>query len=155
MMIASESDLYWMQYAYNLAKKAGQNQEVPVGAVIINEKGEWLGEGYNQVIQQCQPTAHAEILAVQQACQTVGNYRLINTTMYSTLEPCAMCAGAMVHARIKRLCYAAGDLKAGAAGSVFHLLKGYPLNHRVIIEQGVLQNECAALLRNFFQERRS
>lgn len=155
-------DAYWMQKAYELALKAKENNEVPVGAVIVNEDNQLIGEGYNQVIMQLDPTAHAEILAIKQAARTVKNYRLPQPgrrldhgpTMYVTLEPCCMCAGALVHARINRIVFATRDLQAGAAGSAYNLLQGYPLNHKVQIDEGIMQQQCSQLLQDFFHSRR-
>lgn len=148
------NDSYWMEQALNLALKAREQGEVPVGAVLVGESNQLLGRGWNQVVQTNDPSAHAEILALREAATHVQNYRLDNTTLYVTLEPCCMCAGALVHARIKRLVFATRDFKAGAAGSVLNLLQGYPLNHKVHIDEGVLQHECATLLTDFFKTRR-
>ncbi len=147
-------DLAWMKQAYALACEAARAGEVPVGAVLVSEEGMLLGEGYNQTITTCDPSAHAEVLAIRSAAKAVHNHRLLNTTLYVTLEPCAMCAGALVQARCERLVFATRDLKAGAAGSVYNLLSGDALNHRIQIDEGVLQEESAALLSAFFQERR-
>ena len=147
-------DDYWMGQALQLAHQAQEAGEVPVGALIVSANNQLLGTGFNEVIQRHDPTAHAEIVALRRAAETVGNYRLLQTTLYVTLEPCCMCAGAMVHARIQRLVFGASDAKTGAAGSVFHLLEGAPLNHRVAVTQGCLQQECAFLLRRFFKDRR-
>lgn len=149
-----EQDEYWMQYALNLAQKAWEAGEVPVGAVVVDSEQNLLGCGYNQMIQRHDPSAHAELLALQAAGSKIENYRLNQTTLYVTLEPCCMCAGAMVHARIQRLVFGAYDLKTGAAGSVFHLLAGDKLNHQVIIEGGCLAEPCGQLLKDFFKERR-
>lgn len=147
-------DDYWMGQALQLAHQAQEVGEVPVGAVIVSADNQVLGTGYNQVIQRHDPTAHAEIIALRSAAESLSNYRLIQTTLYVTLEPCCMCAGAMVHARIQRLVFGASDPKTGAAGSVFNLLGGAPLNHRVEVTQGCQQDACALILRNFFKERR-
>lgn len=149
------SDLYWMNQAFDLAQRAMNEDEVPVGAVLVNERNEQIGSGFNRVRQWHDPTAHAEIVAIREAAISIQNYRLKNTTLYVTLEPCSMCASAMVHARIKRLVFATRDVKAGAAGSVFNLLTGHPLNHQVMIDEGCLQQECALLLSDFFNRRRS
>lgn len=150
-----EVDEYWMQYALNLAQQAWDTGEVPVGAVLIDANQQILGTGYNQMIQRHDPSAHAEIIALQSAGKAVQNYRLNQTTLYVTLEPCCMCAGAIVHARVQRLVFGAYDLKTGAAGSVFDLLAGDTLNHRVATEGGCLTEACADLLKRFFKERRS
>lgn len=144
----------WMQRAFDLALKARDQGEVPVGAVLVSHDGQLLGSGWNQVLQRNDPTAHAEILAIQDAASRLRNYRLDDTTLYVTLEPCSMCAGAMIHARIERLVFATRDFKTGAAGSVYNLLQGYPLNHQVQIDEGFLQNDCALLLSDFFKQRR-
>lgn len=143
-----------MSRALELAREAERAGEVPVGAVIVKD-GAIVGEGWNRPISTSDPTAHAEIIALRAAAQTLGTYRLLDTTLYVTLEPCAMCAGAMVHARVKRLVFAATDPRAGAAGSVFNIVQHDALNHRLAFESGVLANECSALLRGFFLARRS
>ena len=152
--MSTSVDAHWMQHAFDLAKKARKIDEVPVGAVLISEDNQLLGKGFNQVLNQQDSTAHAEIIAIKEASLTLSNYRLLNTTLYVTLEPCCMCAGALVHARVGRLVFATRDLKAGAAGSLYNLLQGYPLNHKVRIDEGVMQKECASLLHDFFQLRR-
>jgi tRNA(adenine34) deaminase len=127
---------------------------VPVGAVIAGPDGEIIGRGNNQVLRTSDPTAHAEIVALRAAGQALGNYRLPGSTLYVTLEPCAMCAGAILHARIGRLVYAAADPKAGACGSVLSVMNHPALNHRVEVLSGVLAEECAAMLTDFFRARR-
>lgn len=149
------TDLFWMKQAYDLACQAQKCGEVPVGAIVVSEQQQCLGTGYNQVLQRTDATAHAELLAIQAASATLGNYRLLNATLYVTLEPCCMCAGALVQARIKRVVFATRDFKAGAAGSVNNLLSGYPFNHQVMIDEGTLQAECSLLLSDFFKRRRS
>ncbi len=144
---------FWMNYAYQLANKAAQQGEVPVGAVLV-WNNQWVAEGWNQSIQKNDPTAHAEIIALKQGGRKIGNYRLLETTLYVTLEPCPMCAGAMVHARIKTLIYGASDLKTGAAGSVFNLLNEPKLNHQVIVRGGVLEKACRQQISGFFKLRR-
>ncbi len=143
-----------MQRAFELAQKAEENDEVPVGAVIVCQD-EIIGEGWNQPISSNDPTAHAEIMALRDAGNRIGNYRLPETTMYVTLEPCAMCAGAIVHARIAKLVYATDDPKTGACGSVFNLLSTEKLNHKVEIEKGLLEDECRSLIQNFFKQKRN
>ncbi len=145
-------DRHWMARALELARRAGAACEVPVGAVLVRE-GAVLGEGWNQSIGACDPSAHAEMLALRAAAAS-GNYRLAACTLYTTLEPCPMCAGAMIHARVTRLVFGAADPRAGAAGSVFNLLQTEVLNHRIQIVSGVLAEECGALLREFFRVRR-
>jgi tRNA(adenine34) deaminase len=142
-----------MRRALDLARHAEQAGEVPVGAlVVLND--EVIGEGWNQPIVSHDPTAHAEIVALRAAATRLKNYRLTNTTLYVTLEPCAMCAGAIVQARVARVVYGATDPKAGAAGSVFNLLESPSLNHRAQIAGGVLAEECGEMLRSFFEVRR-
>ena len=143
-----------MKEAYKLALRARDEGEVPIGALIVNESNEIIGRGWNQVIQTNDPTAHAEIMAIRDAANHAKNYRLQNCTLYVTLEPCSMCAGALVHARIKRLVFATRDCQAGAAGSALNLLKGFPLNHHVQMDEGWMQQECADLLKDFFKHRR-
>ncbi len=135
------------------ARLAEQSGEVPVGAVIVR-KGILLARGRNQVVTTSDPTAHAEIVALRQAGRLLGNYRLDACDLYTTLEPCAMCAGAILHARIRRLIYAAPDPKAGACGSVLTVLNHPQLNHRVELTTGVLAEECATMLQTFFRARR-
>ena len=142
-----------MQAALAEARLAGEVGEVPIGAVVIHE-GAFLASGQNRVLRDMDPTAHAEIVALRAAGALLGNYRLPGCTLYVTLEPCAMCAGAMIHARIDRLVFAAADPKAGAAGSVLAVVNHPQLNHRMQVEQGILSNEAAELLRSFFRERR-
>lgn len=143
-----------MSHALDLAREAERAGEVPVGAVIVKD-GAIVGEGWNRPIGTHDPTAHAEIIALRAAARTLGTYRLLDTTLYVTLEPCAMCAGAMVHARVKRLVFAARDPRAGAAGSVFNIVQHEALNHRLTVEGGILADECSALLRGFFLARRT
>lgn len=154
MSATSEHDLVYMRRALELAACAEAEGEVPVGAVVVGADGEVIAEGWNRPISLSDPTAHAEINALRAAGQALGNYRLPGATLYVTLEPCAMCAGAMVHARVQRLVFGAPDPKTGAAGSVFDLLRAPALNHQVDVEGGVLEQECAAQLRSFFQRRR-
>lgn len=150
----SELDQQWMQYALTLADKAEAQGEIPVGAVLIRDK-QIIGEGWNQSITLNDPSAHAEMLAIRQAGKLIGNYRLINTTLYVTLEPCPMCAGLLVHSRIQRLVFGAPDLKTGAAGSVMDLLRNERLNHQVEVTEGVLAAQCADKLSSFFRHRRA
>lgn len=151
--VTSGDDERWMEHAMRLAERAAQEDEVPVGAVMVYE-GALLAEGWNQPVGACDPTAHAEIIVLRKAAQRLGNYRLGGTTLYVTLEPCPMCAGAMVHARVQRLVYGAADRLAGAAGSVFNLMAAPTLNHRVLVEGGVLADDCSRRLKAFFQARR-
>ncbi len=142
-----------MRHALGLAQKAAEQGEVPVGAVLIRE-GKIIGEGWNQPITLHDPSAHAEMLAMRVAGLAAGNYRLPGTTLYVTLEPCPMCAGAMIHARVERVVFGAFDPKTGAAGSVFDVLTDERHNHRIEVSGGVLQEECAESLRAFFRARR-
>lgn len=146
-------DVFWMQHAIELAKRAQAEGEVPVGAVIVKDE-QVVGEGWNRPITANDPTAHAEIMALRAAANKLHNYRLLNTTLYVTLEPCSMCAGAIIHARVNRLVYAAADPKGGAAGSVFNILPGEQLNHQVEVAAGVMAEEGGRLLTSFFQTRR-
>lgn len=148
------NDQFWMQHAYEQALLAQEEGEVPVGAVLVSHDQRLLAAGRNAVQRSHDPCAHAEMNVIQHAALNVRNHRLLNTTLYVTLEPCAMCAGAMVHARIHRLVFAARDFKAGAAGSVLNLLQGHPLNHKVLIDEGIMQQECALLLTHFFSSLR-
>jgi tRNA(adenine34) deaminase len=150
------SDEHWMQHAIMLAGRAASAGEVPVGAVIIDdENGRILGEGWNQPISLVDPVAHAEICAIRQAAANRRNYRLTGTTLYVTLEPCVMCAGALIHARVGRVVYGAADPKAGAAGSVFNILGTDRLNHVVTLTPGILAAECGQMLSEFFRIRRA
>ena len=150
-MNVSDSD--WMVVALDEARGAGQRGEVPVGAVLVRD-GAVLGRGANGPIGADDPTAHAEIAALREASAACGNYRLTGTTLYVTLEPCCMCVGAIVHARVARLVFGATDPKTGAVGSVFDLLGAPEHNHRVEVTAGVRGDECGELLRAFFRERR-
>lgn len=146
-------DLKWMQYALTLADKAEQIGEIPVGAVLVKDNVV-IGEGWNVSICQHDPSGHAEMIAIRQAAQRLQNYRLLDTTLYVTLEPCAMCAGLLVHSRIKRLVFGALDAKTGAAGSVMDLVRHPQLNHQVEVVSGVLATECGMKLSEFFARRR-
>jgi tRNA(adenine34) deaminase len=148
------SDEDWMRYALNLALKAQDEGEVPVGAVLVLDN-QVIGEGWNRLIGHHDPTAHAEIMALRQGGQNVQNYRLLDATLYVTLEPCVMCAGAMIHGRIRRVVYGAADHKTGAAGSLLDIL-GHPgMNHQVQVTSGILADDCSAMLSAFFRQRRS
>ena len=142
-----------MRHALALANKAAESGEVPVGAVLVKE-GQLLSEGWNQPIMNNDPTAHAEIMAIRNAASLVKNYRLPDTTLYITIEPCSMCAGAIVHARISRVVFGASEPRAGAAGSVINLLQNKQFNHQTEVTAGVLKNECGQVLKDFFAMRR-
>lgn len=147
------TDYEAMQAALAEARLAQQAGEVPIGAVVVRQ-GAIIARGQNSVLRELDPTAHAEVVAMRAAAKALGNYRLIGCTLYVTLEPCAMCAGAMIHARLERLVFAAADPKAGAAGSVLSVLNHPQLNHQMQVEQGIAGEESAGLLRTFFRERR-
>ncbi|MCW9012204.1 MAG: tRNA adenosine(34) deaminase TadA [Gammaproteobacteria bacterium] len=147
------NDEYWMRRAIELAGKAEAEGEVPVGAVIV-KNGELVAEGWNHPIQSHDPSAHAEMMAMRNAGQALNNYRLIDTTLYVTLEPCSMCVGAMIHARIARLVFGAYDPKTGAAGSAMDLIHADIHNHQPLISGGVLEDECRQQLQAFFRDKR-
>lgn len=147
------ADERWMAEALRLAREAAARGEVPVGAVVVLG-GEAVGEGANQPIAASDPTAHAEIVALRAAAERVENYRLEGAVLYCTLEPCVMCAGALVHARVARVVFGARDLRFGGVRSKFRVADSEILNHRVVVTEGVLGAECAELLREFFERRR-
>ena len=147
------TDLDFMQAALDEARQAAEAGEVPIGAVVVRE-GTVIARGQNRVLRDLDPTAHAEIVALRAAAAFIGNYRQMGCTLYVTLEPCAMCAGAMIHARLDRLVFAAADPKAGAVGSVLAVLNHPQLNHQMQVEQGILADESDELLRSFFRDRR-
>lgn len=147
------NDKKFMQRALEIARQAEAVGEVPVGAIIVKD-GAIIGEGFNQPIRLHDPSAHAEMLALRAAAQQLKNYRLADCTLYVTLEPCAMCMGAMVHARISRLVYATADPRTGSAGSIMDLARHPALNHQLEVSSGVLETECAEQLRTFFRARR-
>jgi len=147
-------DIYWMRQAMSLALRAAREDEVPVGAVLVKD-GQLVAEGWNRPIGSCDPTAHAEIQALRAGAKKLGNYRLLDTTLYVTLEPCAMCAGAIIHSRVQRVVFGAYDSKGGAAGSVFEILGTDKLNHKVAFSGGVLEQECGNLLSEFFRIKRN
>ncbi len=153
MGIAISESEQWINAAFSLARRAQEQQEVPVGAVVVYNQ-QVVGEGWNQPIGLCDPSAHAEIMALRQAALRLGNYRLLDTTLYVTLEPCAMCLGAMLQARIKNLVFGAWDIRAGAVRSVFQILDAPQLNHRIAWQGGILAEQCAQLLKDFFRQRR-
>jgi tRNA(adenine34) deaminase len=153
-LVSPENDKTFMQRAYELAQQAEQHNEIPVGAVVVYQ-GKIIGEGFNQSILLNDPSAHAEMIAIRQAGKYLNNYRLIDCTLYVTLEPCPMCAGLLVHSRIKRLVYASPDLKTGAAGSIFNLVGTSQLNHQIVVDNGIMVEQCSELLSGFFKRRRS
>ena len=152
--VRSEFDEKMMRYALELADKAEALGEIPVGAVLVDDARNISGEGWNLSFVQSDPTAHAEIIALRDGAKHLQNYRLLNTTLYVTLEPCTMCAGAILHSRIKRLVFGASDYKTGAVGSRFHFFDDYKMNHTLEITSGVLAEECSHKLSAFFQKRR-
>jgi tRNA(adenine34) deaminase len=149
----SGDDAAWMELALEQAALAAAAGEVPVGALVIKD-GEVLGRGHNRNLLDDDPTAHAEIVALRQAAARLGNHRLTGCTMVATIEPCAMCAGALIHSRIARLVYGASDPKAGAAGSVLQVINHPGLNHRMEVTAGVLAERCSAVLQDFFRQKR-
>jgi len=149
------SHQYWMQHALKLADRAAAIGEVPVGAVLVSNDNRILGEGWNQSILSNDPSAHAEMQAIRQAAERIGNYRLVNTRLYVTLEPCPMCAGVLVHSRVSQLIYGAADYKTGCAGSVMNLVQHEQLNHQLEVVSGVLADVCSQRISAFFQQRRS
>ena len=149
------TDEFFIQQALLLAKQAEKNQEVPVGAVLVrNKDNEIIGKGFNHPIGLTDPTAHAELFSIREAAKNLGNYRLVETTLYVTLEPCLMCLGALIHARIQRLVFGAFDPRFGAVKSIFQLLNESRINHRILWTGGILADECTFLLKKFFQAHR-
>lgn len=152
---ADEADERWMREALGAAREAARAGEVPVGACVVGSDGATLlAVAANRTRTDCDPTAHAEVLALREAARRVGNYRLTGTVVYSTIEPCAMCAGALVQARVARLVYGARDEKAGAVESVFRVCDASSLNHRMELAAGVLAADCRALMQEFFRSKR-
>lgn len=150
---ASTSDAAWMERALAQARLAAAADEVPVGAIVVKD-GEIVGMGHNRTLLDRDPTAHAEIVALRQAAARLGNHRLGDCVMFATIEPCAMCAGAMIHARLARLVYGASDPKAGAAGSVLEVINHPRLNHQMEVTSGVLADQCSEILQEFFRQKR-
>jgi tRNA(adenine34) deaminase len=144
-----------MDLALQEAKKAGQIGEVPIGAIVIDENGVIMAAAGNRTIEQVDPTAHAEILALRQAAHSAKNYRLLNTSLYVTIEPCVMCMGAIMHARVKQVVYGAADPKWGAAGSLYDFPQDVRLNHRVEVIRGICQERCRELMQTFFRAKRA
>uniref|UniRef100_A0A7V4N365 tRNA-specific adenosine deaminase n=1 Tax=Thermodesulfobacterium geofontis TaxID=1295609 RepID=A0A7V4N365_9BACT len=149
-----EKDLIFMKEALAEAELAFKEEEVPVGAVIVSPDGKIIGKGRNQIIKLNDPTAHAEILAIKEACKNLGNFRLLGCKIYVTLEPCPMCAYALILARIEELIFATRDEKGGACGSIYNITQDLRLNHRIKIREGLLKEEAQNLLKNFFKLRR-
>ena len=154
MCINSDYHISFMNHALLEAQKAYHKQEVPIGAVLTDSDGNILASAHNQTISLCDPTAHAEIGAIREACRKIQNYRLLNTTLYVTIEPCVMCMGAIIHARIAAIVFGAPDPKWGGAGSVYDFSENDTLNHRPVIIRGVCEASCRELIQAFFRERR-
>ena len=150
----TETDELWMRTAIEAAREAAAMDEVPIGACLVSDEGELLSSAFNRTITDNDPTAHAEILAIREAAEKLDNYRLTGTTIYTTIEPCVMCAGALVNARIGRLVFGAHDDRFGAVETQFRLCDNQALNHRIEIRSGVLADECRALMQEFFRVRR-
>lgn len=150
----AEPDEFWMQKALAAACEAGESHEVPIGACLIDDSGQLIATAFNQTISLNDPTAHAEILALREAARVIDNYRLIGTTLFTTIEPCVMCAGALVNARVRRLVFGAHDERFGAVETLFRLCDNESLNHRVEITSGILADECRELMQDFFRTRR-
>ena len=144
----------YMKIALEEAKKAGQMGEVPIGAILVSDNSDILSSAHNRTIARADPTAHAEILALRDAAQKINNYRLLNTTLYVTVEPCIMCMGAIVHARVANVVFGASDPKWGAAGSLYDFSEDERLNHRVTVTRGVCEQECRSLMQDFFRAKR-
>jgi tRNA(adenine34) deaminase len=152
--MAQNQDEDYMGLALNEARRAAAMDEVPVGAVVVDKDGAVIGRGYNHPISADDPTAHAEIVALREAARVIGNYRLVGATLYCTIEPCTMCAGAIVQSRVARLVFGAPDPKAGAAGSLYNIVTDPRLNHSVEVVRGVLDDECSSLIQSFFASKR-
>jgi len=150
-----ETDEKWMRAALAEAERARAMDEVPIGACVIDDNGELLASAFNRTITDNDPTAHAEMIVIREAAREIGNYRLTGVTVYSTIEPCAMCAGALVNARVKRLVYGADDERFGAVTTHFNIGVSEVLNHRIEIEANVLADECRALMQDFFRAKRA
>lgn len=150
----SETDKIWMQKAIEAAEKSSLIDEVPIGACLIDKDGKLLAINGNRTITDTDPTAHAEILVLREAAKKIGNYRLTDTVLYTTIEPCAMCAGALVNARVKRIVFGAHDERFGAVESVFRLCDASSLNHKIEITSGVLADKCKKLMQDFFKSKR-
>ena len=151
--LSSEQDEYWMRHALSLADNAQQQGEIPVGAVLVKDN-QIIGEGWNQSISLHDPSAHAEMMAIREAGKNLRNYRVVDSTLYVTLEPCSMCAGLLIHSRIYRLVFGASDFKTGAVGSLMDLLGDPRMNHHVEVKGAVLAEQCGDKLSAFFKQRR-
>jgi tRNA(adenine34) deaminase len=152
---STERDVEFMQIALEEARAAAAAGEVPVGAVVVRDSdGTFVARGANRTIRECDPTAHAEVVVLREASRALGNYRLTGTTLYVTIEPCSMCAGAIIQARVPRVVYGCDDIKGGAVRSCFEVLSHPKLNHQVQVTSGVLATECAAVIQEFFAARR-
>jgi len=149
-----ETDEFWMNAAIRAAENARDAGEIPIGACLIDKNGQFLASGGNRTISDTDPTAHAEILILRAAAMKIGNYRLTGAVVYTTIEPCAMCAGALVNARIKRLVFGAHDERFGAVETLFRLCDSSSLNHRIKITSGILKDECKKLMQDFFSQKR-
>ena len=153
--VEQDGDARWMRQALAAAAEAGERGEVPIGACVVTEEGRLLATAGNRTRTDCDPTAHAEVVGLREAARVFGNYRLTGATVYSTIEPCAMCAGALVQARVKRLVYGARDERFGAVETKFRICDSSSLNHRMEIKSGVLEEECRKLMQEFFRARRT
>jgi tRNA(adenine34) deaminase len=154
MILMNDGDEFWMRKAIEAAETARELGEIPIGACLIDKNGELISIAGNRTITACDPTAHAEILVLREAAAKNGNYRLTETSLYTTIEPCAMCAGALVNARVKRLIFGATDERFGAVMSVFRLCDTSSLNHKIEITAGVLAEDCRKIIQNFFRQKR-
>ncbi|MDF2952961.1 MAG: tRNA A34 adenosine deaminase TadA [Thermodesulfobacterium sp.] len=149
-----KKDYFYMKEALKEAELAFKEDEVPVGAVVVSPEGKIIGKGRNQILKLCDPTAHAEILAIKEACKNLGNYRLIGCKIYVTLEPCPMCAYALVLARIEEIIFATRDEKTGACRSIYNIVENKKLNHQIKIREGLLKEKAQKLLKDFFNSKR-
>jgi tRNA(adenine34) deaminase len=155
MLQVSVKHIEFMKVALREAQKAAQKDEVPIGAVLVSESDELLSAAHNQIISRQDPTAHAEILVLREAAHKIGNYRLLNTTLYVTVEPCPMCMGAIIHARVAQVIFGTRDPRWGAAGSLYNFAEDYRFNHRPEIIEGICANECKKLMQDFFSLKRA
>ena len=147
--------IHFMNLALSEANKAGQKNEIPIGAVLVAENGELIAAAHNKTITLKDPTAHAEILALRSAAEKIGNYRLLKTTLYVTVEPCPMCMGALLHARVSKIVFGTRDPKWGAAGSLYNLAEDHRFNHQPEVIEGICKSECKKLMQDFFSEKRT